>query len=144
MNRQQLHSSSIRCFFMRGEWGWTLNMMLLEATEKRKRRIIAKHVAMRLSFTITTTNFWRPDMNDCGLGMRSSFAISPTFPTLALALVALQVRYHPPHIFHSTAGKNLSRKISRSRRPFFPLASTTALSVRRHSFIIGPTFIRST
>lgn len=74
---------------------------------------------MRLSFTITTTNFWRPDMNDCGLGMRTTFAISPAFPTLAFALVALLVRYHPPHIFHTTAGKNLSRKISRSRRPFF-------------------------
>lgn len=56
---------------------WTSCMMRTLDT-KRKMRIIAKHVTIRLSFTITTTKFWRPDMNDCGLDMRTP-PISPLF-----------------------------------------------------------------
>lgn len=130
MNRQQLHSSTIRCLFTKGEWGWTLNMMLLEATEKRKRRIIAKHVAMRLSFTITTTNFWRPDMNDVGWAC----ARRSPFPQLFRLSHSLSSRSKSV-IIRLTFSTPQPGKTSRGKSP----ALVDLLSSRQHHRIVCAT-----
>lgn len=96
-----------------------------ELSSKRKRRIIAKHV--RLSFTITTTNFWRPDMNDCDDVMRTA-SISPTFPTLRRSLSEFPRRPHDILCESSdTLAENSRRRVFRSA---FPPPRSTALSVR--------------
>lgn len=98
---------------------------------KRKRRIIVKHVAMRLSFTITTTNFWRPDMNDC-----DRHAHIPNFPVFSFPLPTNFLI-----ISHAT-GKTLIKNFLSLSQTKFPLSHcslplltspwmrTTALSVR--------------
>lgn len=98
--------------------------------EKRKRRIIAKHVAIRLSFTITTTNFWRPDMNDCSRRMRGT-RISPTFvPIDSRALVRSRFSLSSTWCVHINREKNSHENCILSRHSFplsafpaFPLAT---------------------
>lgn len=130
----------------RGEHGpraWDEQLLFpCELRSKRKRRIIAKHV--RLSFTITTTNFWRPDMNDCDHVMRTA-SISPTFPTLRLSLSGF---LHRPHDISCENSETLAKNSRKVLPKSFPLRFSSAEKHRivcaTHSFIIGSTFIRST
>lgn len=71
---------------------------------------------MRLSFTITTTNFWRPDMNDF-----DRHAHTQNFPVVSISL--------PTFSYHSHAtGKTLVKILSEKD---FPLAFSLPLHGHR-------------